>query len=151
MGRFPPIVVEFLAGPYDGTVRIWDVTSGAELNVLRGHEGDLDSVAFSADNRRISSGSADNTVRVWDAESGECLEITGRLFEVTVIAGGPEQFPFRAITQALQSIDYVKTEQPIAWFPIPLNKISTHPGGRMWAGANTYHMFVLQLEGEAAL
>jgi len=69
----------------DNTVRVWDVESGAELTVLRGHEDSVLSVAYSPDGRRIVSGSGrsvfrgtddnDNTVRVWDAETGAALAV----------------------------------------------------------------------------
>jgi eukaryotic-like serine/threonine-protein kinase len=37
---------------------------------LKGHTGGVKSVAFSADGKRIVSGSWDNTVKVWDADKG---------------------------------------------------------------------------------
>jgi WD40 repeat protein len=50
----------------DKTVRIWDASTGAELNVLRGHTNLVNSVAISRDGMRIVSGSNDKSVLVWD-------------------------------------------------------------------------------------
>jgi WD40 repeat protein len=61
----------FATGGTDGTVRVWDASSGEKLFVLRGHTKYLHGVAFSPDGRRIASSSVDGTVRVWDAEKGE--------------------------------------------------------------------------------
>jgi len=42
-------------------------------NVLFGHTGPVNSVAFSHDSKCVASGSDDETVRVWDAEIGEAI------------------------------------------------------------------------------
>jgi WD40 repeat protein len=52
-------------------VRVWDVSTGKELNVLNGHTESVNSVAFSTDGTYIVSGSSDNSVRVWDASTGK--------------------------------------------------------------------------------
>src|SRR6266849_3748925 len=56
----------------DNTVRVWDVASGKERMVLRGHQelGVL-SVSFSPNGKLLASGGADKTVRVWDFPSGK--------------------------------------------------------------------------------
>ena len=67
------------AASEDGTVRVWDAASGAELLVLRGHEGAVNAAAFSPDGARDRQRRpTDSTVRVWDAASGaELLVLRG--------------------------------------------------------------------------
>src|SRR5262249_32461048 len=54
------------SGAEDGTVRLWDVTTGECARILRGHEGGVTAVALSGDGRTAASGSVDGTVRLWD-------------------------------------------------------------------------------------
>jgi WD40 repeat protein/serine/threonine protein kinase len=50
----------------DSAVRVWDSHTGSRVRNLRGHTGLVSSLAFSADGRRLYSGSRDTTVKVWD-------------------------------------------------------------------------------------
>ena len=43
---------------------------GMSLRTLEGHSGEVFSVAFSSDGKKLASGSKDNTVRLWDTETG---------------------------------------------------------------------------------
>jgi guanine nucleotide-binding protein subunit beta-2-like 1 protein len=60
-----------LSGSWDGTLRLWDLTSGETTRQFIGHEKDVLSVAFSSDNRQIVSGSRDKTIKLWNT-LGEC-------------------------------------------------------------------------------
>lgn len=41
------------------------------------------------------------------------------------------------------------TATPVAWFPVPLDHISTCPNGRAWVGTSANHVYIITLEGGA--
>ncbi|CAG7848121.1 Vegetative incompatibility protein HET-E-1 [Serendipita indica DSM 11827] len=97
----------------DGTVRLWDGTTGASLGTLEGHtdwvsclafspdgrrlasgSGDgtgVQCLAFSPDGRRLASGSGDGTVRLWDGTTGASLgTLEGHTDSVWCLAFSPD-------------------------------------------------------------
>jgi WD40 repeat protein len=71
---FSPAGGQIVSSSDDQTIRLWDVHSGQELGLLRGHADWVRSVVFSPDGSRIISGSEDQTIRLWDTHSGKCLK-----------------------------------------------------------------------------
>ena len=138
----------------DKTARIWDAETGAEIARLRGHEGALWSVAFSPDGRRVATAAGDGTARAWDAATGACLEVIQDRDDVAAIAAGlgaEGKFPWRALGRGNETLIVPATGgEALAWFPADLGRIITHPSGRKWAGGITYHLHIIQLEGEPA-
>src|SRR5690348_14307302 len=59
---------------YDGTLKLWDVTTGKERATLKGHTGCVGSVAFNPDGKTLASaimGSPvlrpdNNTIKLWE-------------------------------------------------------------------------------------
>jgi WD40 repeat protein/serine/threonine protein kinase len=62
----------------------------SEALTLNGHTGDVGSVAFSLDGRRLASGSRDKTVKIWDSATGkELLSLKGHTEAVMSVAFSP--------------------------------------------------------------
>jgi len=55
---------------------IWNAESGEEIAVLKQHSDySVNSVAFSADGKRVVTASGDGTARIWDAESAKEIAV----------------------------------------------------------------------------
>jgi WD40 repeat protein len=67
----------------DGTLRVWDLETGAELRCLKTHADRVNAVAVTPDGRRALS-AADRTLRLWDLDCGH------------VVAGFDGDSPFQA-------------------------------------------------------
>ncbi|TPX33288.1 hypothetical protein SeMB42_g07495 [Synchytrium endobioticum] len=64
-----------ISGSYDCTVRMWDLTSGENVWVFRGHREKVYSVGYCQELKRAVSGSMDATVRIWCTRTGSSLHV----------------------------------------------------------------------------
>jgi WD40 repeat protein len=84
-----------LAGAEASRVRVWDVTSGERVAVLKGHAKPVWSVAFCPGSTRtrgrLVSGSQDGSVRLWDVDSArERAVFSWPLGPVRAVAVAPD-------------------------------------------------------------
>jgi WD40 repeat protein len=52
-------------------VTLWDVATGKEQAALKGHKGDVISVAYSPDGQTLASGSINKTIKLWGLKKAE--------------------------------------------------------------------------------
>lgn len=64
------LATESATNPF--AIELWDLETRTST-AMQGHTGQIFSIAFSADSRKLVSGSTDGSVRVWDVE--QCREI----------------------------------------------------------------------------
>ncbi|HEV2373673.1 MAG TPA: NB-ARC domain-containing protein [Streptosporangiaceae bacterium] len=79
------------AGGLDGTVRIWDVTSGRQRATFNGNAGPVMAMAVGPDGRWLATAFSDGLVRVWDvAAEKEQAVLSGHGGWVTALAVVPD-------------------------------------------------------------
>jgi len=54
-------------------IRVWDVNTGKQRQLLKGHTASILNISFSSDLRTVASASMDGTVRIWDVNTGRQL------------------------------------------------------------------------------
>ena len=72
---FSPDCTRVLTESWDDTARVWNASTGAELNVLRVHESFVMRAVFSPDCTRVLTESYCGPARVWDASTGAELNV----------------------------------------------------------------------------
>jgi WD40 repeat protein len=67
---FSPCGGRIASASRDGTIKVWEASTGTCQSTLSGHDGIVWSVYFSPDGKKIASSGKDKTVRIWDAATG---------------------------------------------------------------------------------
>jgi WD40 repeat protein/serine/threonine protein kinase len=59
----------------DQAIQLWDMRTGREVRVLKGHTDRVSSLCFDPKGRRLLSASWDKTARIWDIATGQVLHV----------------------------------------------------------------------------
>ncbi|HYV38666.1 MAG TPA: serine/threonine-protein kinase, partial [Gemmataceae bacterium] len=80
-----------LSASWDGTLRLWEVSSGKLVRTLTGHDKGVNGVAFDPTGKRALSASSDNSVRLWDLDNGTDIKrFKGHTDKVQAVAFSPD-------------------------------------------------------------
>ncbi|GAA5884421.1 hypothetical protein JCM3774_006397 [Rhodotorula dairenensis] len=60
-----------MTGSWDRSVRIWNLETGKEVGILRGHTRGVRALQFDA--LKLVTGSMDSTLKIWNWRTGECM------------------------------------------------------------------------------
>ncbi len=69
---------QLLASSDSELIHLWEVATGKRIHTFRGHRGQINSLIFNANDRRLASVSSDSTVLIWD--------VTGQAAKATPLA-----------------------------------------------------------------
>jgi WD40 repeat protein len=67
--------LQLASGSADATIRLWDPKTWEVQRILKGHEGVVKALAYSADGKFLASGSEDGTARIWDPDGDRALRV----------------------------------------------------------------------------
>jgi WD40 repeat protein len=81
-----------LSGSRDHTLKLWEVSTGQCLRIIKGHSKSFTSASLSADGKYAISGAYDGALKLWEVSTGQCLRTfeghSDNVYSVSLSADG---------------------------------------------------------------
>lgn len=137
---FNPQGTELASSSEDGTVRLWNVSSGMEIATFP-HGRESMGVSFNPDGTLLASGGTDNIVRLWDVASGAMLQaFEGHAWGIRDVVFGPDgQYIASASVDHTVRVWEPGKDTEVAVFyghNSDVLALAFHPGGRLLASGS---------------
>ena len=72
------------------TIKLWSMATGTNIATLRGHDGSVESLAFSPDGSTLASGAYDSTIKLWNIAGTNIATLRGHDGNVKSLAFSPD-------------------------------------------------------------
>jgi WD40 repeat protein/tRNA A-37 threonylcarbamoyl transferase component Bud32 len=131
---------KLLAVPCQNDIHLWNVQTGRELNVLKGHQSKVTTVCFSHAGDLLASSGWDNTIRLWDPFAGkELIQVPSEsVIQFSLddrrlaVASAMEVVVWEVADRECRALWHVSTsDQEIEFLASDFS-----PDGRLWATAS---------------
>ncbi len=129
-----------VSGGADGTIRVWDPTTGAEMRTIAAHNSCTNDLGFTPDGAILASASCDHTVKLWDARTwSEIATLQGHDHDVLTVSVAPDgQRIASGDTSGVLRIWRIGCGQPVATLDLApyrggINAIEWSPDGALIA------------------
>ncbi|ETO09730.1 hypothetical protein RFI_27647 [Reticulomyxa filosa] len=137
------------SGSCDQTIRIWDIETTEQLNVLKGHTHHVVDVKYGSNElgNTILSGSRDESVRLWDIRSGEqILTFNGHTNLIITVEYSPLVVNNSEICNSSNVICSGSLDNTIRFWDVRSNKNELHiiKGDEEEDGISSFKFFSLQ-------
>ncbi|CAD8157757.1 unnamed protein product [Paramecium pentaurelia] len=63
--------ITLASGSADKSIRLWNIITGQQIQILNSESSTIFSVHFSTDGSTLASGSMDNSINLWDVNTGK--------------------------------------------------------------------------------
>lgn len=78
---------ELLVSSSDDTIRIWEISTGKQVRIIRVQGIIINTITFSSDGKSIISGGRDSIVYMWNVQTGECIfTLKGHTNDINTLA-----------------------------------------------------------------
>ena len=134
-----------LTASHDKTVRLWDMSTGKELQVLKGLANPVQALAFSPDNKKVLTADGSPIARLWDLDNGKELAQLANPKPVVCLAYSPTGEEAACGTDPdlyLWNLNPVKKGQLYALGELPLSVAYSPNGAHLvgMKGGNLFHV-----------